>query len=170
MTNLSIHDEHVMEHLNKVLAQSPPIFRNFPPEDINELLHVGEVERFGAGHRLVDEIDPTCETAYLILDGKVIQSRDGINMGTYGSGCFLEEMFLFGKGARIASIITMEPTIVITFRRSAVMDYFRSKPERLFTIFIINILDLQQRRIAALTNAFVRAQKAVLEHHSGGQS
>jgi len=168
MTNLNLHDDHVMEHLNKVLAQSPPIFRNFPPEDLNELLHAGEVEKYDPSQRVIDEIDPTCETAFLILDGKVAQSRDGINLGTYGPGNFLEEVFLFGKGSRMASVIALEPTTVIKFRRPIVMDYFRSKPERLFTIFIINILDLQQRRIAVLSNAFVRAQKTVLEHQSGG--
>ncbi len=168
MMNLSLHDDHVMMQLNKVLAQSPPIFRNFPHEDLNELLHAGEVEKFERSQRVIDEIDPTCETAFLILDGKVSQSRDGINLGTFGPGSFLEEVFLFGKGSRMASVIALEPTTVIKFRRSIVMDYFRSKPERLFTIFIINILDLQQRRIGVLTNAFVRAQKSVLEHHTGG--
>lgn len=168
MTSLDLHDQTVMEHLNRVLAQSPPIFRNFPPEDLNELLHAGEVEQYGRSQRVIDEIDPTCETAFLILDGKVAQSRDGINLGAFGPGSFLEEIFLFGKGSRMASVIALEPTTVIKFRRPVVMDYFRSKPERLFTIFIINILDLQQRRIAQITNAFVRAQKSVMEHHSGG--
>jgi len=170
MTNLNLHDQNVMDHLNKVLAQSPAIFRNFPNEDLNELLHIGEVEQYDRSQRVIDEIDPTCETAYLILEGKVAQSRDGINLGAFGPGNFLEEVFLFGKGSRLASVVALEPTTVIKFRRGAVMDYFRSKPERLFTIFIINILDLQQRRVGVLTNAFVRAQKALLEHHSGGQS
>jgi CRP-like cAMP-binding protein len=170
MTNLNLHDDHVMEHLNKVLAQSPPIFRNFPPEDLNELLHAGEVEKYDRSQRVIDEIDPTCETAFLVLDGKVSQSRDGINLGAFGPGSFIEEIFLFGKGSRMASVIALEPTTVIKFRRPIVMDFFRSKPERLFTIFIINILDLQQRRIGILTNAFVRAQKSVLEHHSGGST
>jgi CRP-like cAMP-binding protein len=170
MTNLNLHDQSVMEHLNKMLAQSPPIFRNFPHEDLNELLHVGEVEQYDPSQRIIDEIDPTCETAFLILEGKVSQSRDGINLGTFGPGCFLDEMFLFGKGSRLASVVALEPTTVIKFRRDAVMDFFRSKPERLFTIYIINILDLQQRRVGMLTNAFVRAQKTVLEYHSGGPS
>lgn len=169
MTNLNIHDDHVMEHLNKTLAQSPAIFRNFPHEDLNELLHGGEVEQYDRSQRIIDEIDPTCETAFLVLDGKVTQSRDGINLGTFGIGCFLEEFFLFGKGARMASVIALEPTLVLKFRRSVVMDYFRTKPERLFTIFVINILDLQQRRIGVLTHAFVKAQKSVIEHLTGGQ-
>lgn len=96
-----------MEHLNKVLAQSPSIFRNF---------------------------------------------------------------LLFGEGPRLASMAALEPTTFIKFHRGAIMGFFRSKPERLFTIFSLNILDLQQRRVGALTNAFVRSQKTILEYHSGGQS
>ena len=168
MTHLDLHNPHVMDHLNKVLAQSPPIFRNIPLDDLNDLLRVGEVELYERGQLLVDEIDPICETGYLVLDGKVSQTREGIGLGSFGPGCFLEEIFLFGKGSHRVSLVASEPTTVIKFRRAAVMDYFRSKQERLFTILIINIVDLQQRRINHLINAVVKAQKSAHDHHLGG--
>jgi CRP-like cAMP-binding protein len=167
MNPLDLHNHQVMEYLEQALALSPPAFKNFPSDDLNDFLRVGEVEFHDQGECIADEIEPTCETAFFVLDGRISLHRDGISLSSHGPGCFLEETFLFAKGPRLASIIASEPSTVIKFRRSVVMHYFRSKQERLFTIFILNILDLQQRRVHHLTTAYVKAQKAVLDHLSG---
>src|SRR5690606_1964565 len=118
----------------------------FPPEDLRELLQVGHPERHEKFGRIIDEGAPHIDTAYLIVSGHVSASKQGIHLATFHEGDFLEEIFLFSKGSRIASITAQEETLLLRFNRSEVIDYFKRKPERLFTVFVINILEIQQRR------------------------
>ena len=164
MEHDQLHNDVVKENLNRVLAQGPSIFRNFQPEELHSFIQLGIVERYSRNELIIDEIEPSNDTAFLILDGKVAISKDSVHMGVLGEGHFLEEIFLFGKGSRIASLTAQEPCMLLKFSRSSVLDFFRTKPERIFTIFIVNILEIQQRRIAQLMHTLVRTHKHLESH------
>ncbi len=163
MVNLAMNDTEFQNGLNRILTSVPALFRNFPPDDLRELLQVGHPERHEKYSRIIDEASQSIDTAYLIVSGRVSVSKQGVHLASFHEGDFLEEIFLFSKGSRIATITAQDDTLLLRFNRSEVIDYFKRKPERLFTVFVINILEIQQRRIAKLLDAVISCQKKLTD-------
>lgn len=148
--------------LNKVLVNAPLLFRNFPPEDLRDFLKLGHPETHRKGDLIIDETSTEIDTAFLIVSGKVSVWKDEIHLTILSGGDFLGETFLFNKGERTASVTAHEDTILMKFYRSEVLEYFRSKPERLFKLFIMNIVEIQQRKISGMNIKLIQLQKRLL--------
>lgn len=155
--------QRVREGLTDVLNQLPLLFRNFPPEDLRDFLRLGHAREYKKDDIIIDEASTELDTAFLIVSGKASVWKDELHLATIGAGDILGETFLFNKMGRTASVSATEDVIALIFRRSEVLDFFRRKPERLFKLFTINIVEIQQRRIAGMNSKLIQLQRRLIQ-------
>jgi len=60
--------------------------------------------------------------------------------------------------------------VLIRFSKESVIDFFRTRPERVFKIFIMNLLEIQQRRIKSMNSKVARLQRKLFEINPGTTS
>jgi len=96
------------------------------------------------------------------VQGNASVWKDDLHLATIGVGDILGETFLFNKMGRTASVSATDEVIALKFRRSEVLDFFRKKPERLFKLFTINIVEIQQRRISSMNAKMIQLQKRLM--------
>jgi CRP-like cAMP-binding protein len=162
MENQGHIQQQLQAGLNKVLVNAPLLFRNFPPEDLRDFIKLGHPESHKKEDLIIDESSTEIDTAFLIVAGKVSVWKDEIHLAVLSEGDFLGETFLFNKGERTASVSAHEDALLLKFYRSEVLDYFRRKPERLFKLFIMNILEIQQRKISGMNLKLIQLQKRLI--------
>ena len=142
-----------------VFEEVPRLLRNFPQDDLRHFLSLGRVIHYKPYDVILTESEEPANAAYLIASGRVIVSKDGVKLSELTQGDFMGEAFLFTQAARMATITADTEVVVLRFGREDVLDYFRKKPEKLFKLFILNIIDIQQRKIDALNIKFVECRR-----------
>lgn len=164
-TNLIQH-----EKVQQVLQDIPTQFRRFAPEDLRGFFMTGVLEVYEPGEEIVTEGSHDIHSAWLIADGAVSVWKEDIEIAQLSQGDFLGEEFLFTRGARIATIRADRETVMVRFEKDAVIDFFRTRPERVFKVFIMNLLEIQQRRIQAMNSKVARLQRKLFETNPGAVS
>ncbi len=158
--------QRVQDGINRMLMQMPMLFRNFPPEDLRDFLKIGLPQIYKKDDLIIDESAGEANTAFLIIEGSVSVWKDDIHLATLNEADFIGETFLFTKGGRTASVSAHSDAILLKFNRSDVLDYFRRKPERLFKLFIMNIIEIQQRKISGMNIKMTQMQKRLINKES----
>ncbi len=152
--------------VRKVLETVPSQFRKFSPEDLRGFLMTGHLELQNAGGVLMEEGSSELRNAWLIADGLLSVWKDNVRVASLAAGDFTGEEFLFKNGVRTATVKADTNAVLVRFEKSAVIEFFRTRPERVFKLFIMNLLEVQQRRIHAL-NGKVASLKRELEEAKG---
>ncbi|MBP3191903.1 Crp/Fnr family transcriptional regulator [Natronogracilivirga saccharolytica] len=160
MNNL-IHHEKVQDILQNV----PALFRKFSPDDLRGFFITGELETFQSGEIVTREASEQVHNGWLIADGVLSVWTDNIKVASLGPGDFIGEEFLFSKGVRAATVKAESDVALIRFDRESVIDFFRTRPERIFKIFIMNLLEIQQRKIKSMNNKVARLQRKLAENN-----
>lgn len=130
-----------------MLDSSPLLLRKFPPEDFREFLLCGELEEFNTGETIVSEKDLFINDGLLIADGSVSLFKEDVYIAKLQTGDFLGETFLFKNRAPSGTLIAAKPSAVIRFQRENILSFFDSRPDRLFKMFIMNLIDLQNQKL-----------------------
>ncbi len=154
------------DRVQNILRDVPKLLRRFPPEDLRGFLMTGDLEFFKPGEVILSEHSDQIDSAWLIADGRVTIWKEDIEVARLNPGDFIGETFLFNKGHRIATVKAVTSVAMIRFERSVVLGFFRTRPERIFKIFIMNLLEIQQSRIKAMNNKVVKLQHMLLEYQS----
>ena len=157
------------EKVQQVLQDVPSQFRRFTPEDLRGFFMTGQLEVYQAGEVIMSEGDDEIQSAWLIADGDLSVWKEDVEIAHLGTGDFIGEEFLFTRGARIATIKAGSEVSMIRFEKNLVIDFFRTRPERVFKIFIMNLLEIQQRRIQALNSKVARLQRKLFETNPGAK-
>lgn len=151
------------ERVQSILRKVPLVLKNFPPEDYRAFLMTGELELYLAGQIILSEASEKISEAWLPTEGRLSIWKDDIEVAQLGPGDFFGETFLFSKGSRIATVRAETDVAMIRFDRNRVLHFFRTRPERLFKIFIMNIIEIQQKKLAATNMKVVRLQRRLME-------
>lgn len=154
------------EHEEWILRDPPILLHNFSEQEIREFLEVGDVEKLSLGDLVMQEGE-IGDSACLVAKGLVSIWKNNIHITNLDRGAFIGEMFLFNPTKRIANVIAEEDTVVLRYSRRNTLDFFRKKPERLFKIFIINIVNLQQQKIATMDEKIIQLQQKLLQSEPG---
>ena len=153
----------MMPEFKRNLLKDPPhLLKSFHYEDVLGFLDLGKEVRFQKGDTIVNENDKV-DSAYLIATGKVGIWREGIELAQLEKGNFLGETFLFSKQNRMAKVVCEEESILLSFQRYDVLNFFRKKPEKLFNIFTKNIIEIQQNKINNMNNHMLNLKKRLLK-------
>ncbi|TVQ05168.1 MAG: cyclic nucleotide-binding domain-containing protein [Balneolaceae bacterium] len=131
----------------KVLDNVPLIFRNFPPEDFRDFLLLGNYEEYHAGNIIVSEDNSDLNCGWLVLDGTISVFLRDVFITKIKAGEFLGETFLFKNKPDFGTLTAARPAAVLRFEREKVISYFESRSDRLFKIFLVNLVELQNRKL-----------------------
>ncbi len=148
--------------VRQVLETVPSQFRKFSPEDLRGFFMTGQLEMRNAGGVLMEEGSSELRDAWLIADGLLSVWKDNVRIADLEVGEFIGEEFLFKNVTRAATVKTETDTVLVRFEKSAVIEFFRTRPERVFKIFIMNLLENQHRRINEM-NSKVASLKRELD-------
>ena len=151
----------------KVLFDNPPkLLHHFDDKSLREFLDIGEVQRFRIGDKIMEEGE-LATSACLIARGIISIWKEDIHITNLGVGDFIGEAFMFGKSRRIANVFAEEDVVLMRFSRKAVLEFFQAHPERLFKIFVMNIIAIQQQKISRMDQKIVQIQKQIMSNQPG---
>lgn len=163
----AIIDKTDMEKVNQIeayasemLKSTPPIFRNFNPEDLRGIFSMGKFEELDEGYILSDRRKQREFEGYFIADGKLAAMRQGLTIEVYGAGDFIGETFLHSRSFVDCDLVALTSCTIVTFDRESTLLFFRDKPEKLLKIFTINVVEAQQKHICSL---YKRISKLLME-------
>lgn len=152
------------DNVRKLLQKSPLLFRKFEPDELRHFLMLGHNENYQKEDIIVQETEKSLNTAFLIIEGMVSIWNEEIHLADLNSGDFIGETFLFGNGTRTATVKAAKDSTVLRFERNEVLHFFRSKPERLFKVFIMNIIEIQQNKITAMNSKMLQLKRRLLKN------
>jgi len=93
------------------IFQKLTIFKGLTPEEIQRLLRVCKLHRYGAGEQVYRCGDPADEMFLLIQGGLSVLSPAGAELAEITPGMTIGEMGLFADQPRSADIVTRSPTL-----------------------------------------------------------
>lgn len=146
----------------------PLLLKNFPSDDLRHFLAIGHIEHYQKDDVIIADDGSAADSAYLVVEGRVSVYKDEIHLASLAKGDFLGETFLFTKGFRTATVVAEETCTTLRFDRQDTLEYFRRKPERLFKIFIMNIVEIQQKKIVNMNQKLLTIQRRLLNKEAGG--
>ncbi len=150
------------------LETIPLLLKNFPSDDLRHFLAIGNTEHYQKQDVIIVDDNSPANSAYLVVEGRVSVWKDDIHLATLTAGDFLGETFLFTRGLRSAMVTADDTCTLLRFDRQDTLDYFRRKPERLFKIFIMNIVEIQQKKIVNMNQKLISIQRRLIQKESQG--
>ncbi|MEX0684671.1 MAG: cyclic nucleotide-binding domain-containing protein [Balneolales bacterium] len=156
----AVFDDNVL----KLLQRAPLLFRKFEPDELRHFLKLGHNENYQKDDIIVQESEEPSTTAYLILEGSVAIWSEEIHLADLFVGDFIGETFLFGNAIRTATVKAANEAVVLRFDRDEVLGFFRTKPERLFKVFIMNIIEIQQRKITTMNQKMIQLKRRLFKN------
>ena len=91
------------------------------------------------------------------MSGKVEATRDGVTIGTLGSGSFFGEMLLLERLPQVATVTTTEPTSVLVLTAQAFTTLVASMPS-----VDRNMLIVLAQRLRDIENRYVPAEARLI--------
>lgn len=132
--------------------QGHPLFRDFDPEELDELLELADPRLFHAGLEIYRQGD-LGHAMFVIVEGDaraVAHYPDGteIEVGRYGVGEMFGEMALLGGRSRQADVVAMSDCMVMTITTGLVKMLGHAAPRAGFKLAMA-LLDIAGRRLRA---------------------
>lgn len=132
-------------------------FGSFAPEQVNEMLEVGETKMYSEGEAIVCEGEPG-DAFYLLLHGSAVVVKHDQVIGRVSTGEFFGEIALVATETRSASVVAAEPVMVWKVGRALLDRASHSSRAGFYKVF----LSVLARRLDELTRetAELRAASA----------
>ena len=99
------------------LARPLPFFRAFDDDELREVTRASSVRRFGEGEEIVAEGERS-SSFFFVLAGRVAVRRGRVQLASLGRGACVGEMAALTERPRTASVVALEPTLVLMAPRS----------------------------------------------------
>ena len=113
-----------------------PLFAELPKRHLRELAKASGVAEYGEGQTVVKQ-DAAGDVCYVILEGQARVMRNGRRMATIASGGFFGEMSILDGAPRTASVVTDEPSRLLSLPRKAFVDLLASSPSVASTVLAV---------------------------------
>jgi CRP-like cAMP-binding protein len=150
--------------VQKLLDTVPLLFRKFTPDDIRAFLLCGDLKEYEHGDIIISENDGQINYGCLITEGTASLYREDVFFGTLKPGDFMGETFLFRKRIPLGTLVASGQTSIIKFNRESVLRFFEGRSDRLFKLFIVNLLELQNQKLILAGKKILYLHKKVAEN------
>jgi len=100
---------------------------------------------------------------FLICEGAVSIFSQGIKMATLEKGDVFGELILFRDHYRIASVKVEKPARLIRYTRDILKDFFGRNGQKLFDIYMMNLMEILRRKLIATNRKVIELEKRLLE-------
>lgn len=149
--------------LTHILEEVPLLFQNFPPDNYREILQCGELHVFNSGEVVLSKSENQVNKGWLVAEGQISIHLENIHVQGLKPGDFFGETFFFRKQRNLITVIAETDASLISFDREMVLQYFREHSDRLFKIFIMNLLKYQNEQLVRILEKYAQLQKSVME-------
>jgi CRP-like cAMP-binding protein len=149
--------------VQKMLNHVPLILRNFPPEELRSFLLCGQFEEYETAENILSKTDDVINDGILVVEGSIDILFKNILTANLRAGDFTGETFLFSSSAFRGNLVTTSPTAIFRYKKAHILDFFEHRSERLFKIFIMNILEVQQEKLNQATQKILNLQKKLIQ-------
>lgn len=117
------------------MGEWPPhsLLGGLPPDERDDLLRLGSVQRFGAGETVLVEGARDSRDVYVLLDGAVkavSNTRNGtaVLLSIRAAGDLVGELASLDGSPRLAGVVTIRPCTVRRIGQQAFLDFLRTHP------------------------------------------
>jgi serine/threonine protein phosphatase PrpC len=107
--------------------QAIPLFKYVGKRSLDRIMEITDARRFGAGEH-VFQAESDDDAFYVLVDGQVELSRDGVVLATVGPGGHFGEMAMVDKAPRSANAKALTPIRVLVLERSRFFELMRTDP------------------------------------------
>jgi PPM family protein phosphatase len=125
-----------------------PLFYHFTYKERAAMLSVAQSRQFDAGAEIVAE-GSMGDEFYVVVRGRVVVEKGGVEIATLGAGGHFGEMGLVESQPRSATVRALEPTRVLSFAQTDVMNLMRREPNLSVKLLWSLVQVLSQRLRAA---------------------
>jgi CRP-like cAMP-binding protein len=115
---------------------SVPLFADLPKKHLRELARASGVSEYADGETVVKQ-GAAGDVCYVILEGKARVMRGGRRIASMASGDFFGEMSLLDGEPRTASVLTEQPSRLLSLSRKAFVELLASDPKVASTVLAI---------------------------------
>lgn len=152
-----------MTYKPEFIKHPPLILKHFHHDDILAFLDLGTEEHYRQDEVIIEE-SKQVDSAYLVVHGTVSIWKENVQTTVLSAGDFLGETFLLSRQNRMAKVVAEgDNVVVLRYERYNVLEFFRKRPEKLFNIFTINIIEVQQNKIDKMNMQLVLLKKRLLQ-------
>ena len=128
------------------MTEEQLLLRGFSGQERSDFLAIGQEKRLGPDEELVRENMPG-SSLYIVREGEVSVEKLGVTMSSLQGGDVLGELVIFRPSARSATVRALAPATVLEFEKDSIMTFFKRRQERLFKIFVINVINVLSRKL-----------------------
>lgn len=115
-------------------------------EERMEFLSFGTVREYYLHDKIIIENQDDMNI-YLVMDGEVSVWRKNIPIFELRKGDVFNETKIFSPKPNSVTVVAEKRTTIMKIGRKEVLNYFSLKPERLFKIFVLNIVSILSRKL-----------------------
>lgn len=154
---------HIFQHkrVRHILDDIPILLRNFPPGDFRDFLILGTLEEYNTNDVILNEMQEPPDSGWLVTDGEISIYKEDTYIGKFRYNDFIGETFIFKKAAPPGTLVATAPSALLRFNRQEVLQYFEQRSDRLFKLFIMNLVDLQSRKLVYAGKKIMHLQNKI---------
>lgn len=142
--------EKISTAVELIKDEPPGLFRNIPKKDLAELFESASQRKVEPFEELLPGFPDGNGHGFLVLEGLVEARKNGTVIEQFAAGDFIGEAFLHSKVQLSCELTATVPTLLLIFSRSMVVQFFRTRPEKLLKIYTMNVIEAQHRHIMQL--------------------
>jgi len=125
------HEEQIQSTARLILRQQP-MFKSFTDEQLDALLPRGQIEKFGAGEKVIMQ-GANGDSMFILVKGEanVVMNRNGMDtlVASLNSGDCFGEMSLLTGEKRSASVIAHTDCEVVEIGKAILANSLKENPE-----------------------------------------
>ena len=157
--SISIWSQHTG---SLIFFQKPPLLlAHFPADVAEKFLAMGFDEQYNIHEDIMKE-GQMGKDMFLICEGEVVIYSKGIKMATLGKGDVFGELILFRDQYRIASVKVEKSARLLRYSREILMDFFGRNGQKLFDIYMMNLMEILRRKLIATNRKVVELEQQLL--------
>ena len=117
-----------------------PLLQNMPKDAAREFIELGHVEAINSNDLILQE-NTLDQRLYIVIEGEVSVWQDKAELYRLRRGESYGEMNILRHSVRSQCLLAELPGQILIIERDAILAYFNKKEERIFKLFIFNILN-----------------------------
>jgi CRP-like cAMP-binding protein len=129
---------------NPTLLERHPLLVHLPPDQLERIAKVGEVESYNPAEQIVVE-GSLGDALFLILSGQVAVHKGPQTFATLSAGDFFGEMSLVEPAPRSATVTSMSATFVFRLPHDALRDLISTDPHIASVLLVQVVKTLSDR-------------------------
>lgn len=151
------------QRIQKMLYHVPLLLRNFPPEELRAFVQCGYYSEYETGERIQSNTEGFVNDGFLVVDGNISIFLQDVFIGKLRAGDFIGETFLLKGAPSHGTLFATSPSALLRYKKKNILDFFEKRSDRLFKMFIMNLLELQQNKLNYASQKILRLQKKLIQ-------